>query len=61
MIPDGAHAQAGPGVRVLRITEPELSGRVALAWRTDGPSGPAARALLTRLRTALPPEPAPRG
>lgn len=57
VIPDGAHAQAGPGVRVLRITGPELSGRVALAWRADGPSGPAARALLARLRAALPPEP----
>ncbi|WP_308120606.1 hypothetical protein [Streptomyces bambusae] len=38
----------------LRITGPVLRGRVALAWRTDGPAGPAARTLLELLREALP-------
>ncbi|MFJ8165135.1 LysR family transcriptional regulator [Streptomyces sp. NPDC096136] len=61
VVPDGAHAPEGPGLVALRITGPELSGRVALAWRADGPSGPAARSLLARLRAALPPEPRPRG
>ncbi|WP_338930565.1 LysR substrate-binding domain-containing protein [Streptomyces netropsis] len=42
------------GLRTLRITEPRLRGRVALAWRTAGLSSPAAKALLGRLRTALP-------
>ncbi|MFF5703882.1 LysR family transcriptional regulator [Streptomyces sp. NPDC012794] len=54
VVPRGAESAAGPGVRALRLSDPELSGRVALAWRTDGPSGPAARRLLARLRTALP-------
>ncbi|MFE2252566.1 LysR family transcriptional regulator substrate-binding protein [Streptomyces lavendulae] len=54
VIPAGAESGAGPGLRALRITDPELSGRVALAWRTDGPSGPAARRLLTLLRAAVP-------
>lgn len=54
VIPAGAESDAGPGLCALRITDPELSGRVALAWRTDGPSGPAARGLLTLLRAAVP-------
>ncbi|MFJ3877234.1 LysR family transcriptional regulator [Streptomyces sp. NPDC090077] len=54
VVPEGAESAAGPGVRALRITGPELRGRVALAWRTEGPSGTAAAHLLTRLRAALP-------
>lgn len=41
-------------LHTLSITEPELSGRIALAWRTTGPISPPARALLTRAG-ALPP------
>ncbi|UKY54456.1 LysR family transcriptional regulator [Streptomyces inhibens] len=42
------------GLRTLEITDPRPRGRIALAWRTEGPAGPAARALLGRLRTAFP-------
>ncbi|MGW8970708.1 LysR family transcriptional regulator [Streptomyces platensis] len=45
---------AAAGLRTLEITAPRPRGRVALAWRAAGPSGPAARALLGRLRAALP-------
>lgn len=41
------------GLRTLEITEPRLRGRVALAWRTDGPAGPAAAVVLELLRTTL--------
>jgi DNA-binding transcriptional LysR family regulator len=41
------------GVRVLPITEPELHGHLALAWRRDRPCSPAAKVLLGQLRTAL--------
>ncbi|MFE0192742.1 LysR family transcriptional regulator [Streptomyces sp. NPDC059008] len=47
-------AAADLGLRTLEITGPRPRGRVALAWRTRGPAGPAARALLERLRRALP-------
>ncbi|MEU3219361.1 LysR substrate-binding domain-containing protein [Streptomyces sp. NPDC006971] len=47
----------GP-LRTLRIVRPRLCGRVALAWQSAGPASPAARALLDRLRDALP---SPRG
>ncbi|WP_394437338.1 LysR family transcriptional regulator [Streptomyces sp. SGAir0957] len=40
-----------PGLRIVR---PEMRARIALAWRAGGPSSPAARALLDRLRAALP-------
>ncbi|MEU1546486.1 LysR family transcriptional regulator [Nocardia sp. NPDC005745] len=41
------------GVRTVRIVEPELRGRLALAWRTDRPASPAAKVLLGQLRIAL--------
>lgn len=41
------------GLRTLEITEPRLRGRVALAWRTDGPTSPAATVVLELLRTTL--------
>ncbi|MET7758092.1 LysR family transcriptional regulator [Streptomyces sp. NPDC005389] len=41
-------------LRTLRIVEPEMRGRLALAWQAAGPSSPAARVLLDRLREALP-------
>ncbi|MGW7080649.1 LysR family transcriptional regulator [Streptomyces sp. NPDC054866] len=44
---------AAYGLRTLEITDPRPRGRIALAWRTDGPASPAARVLLDRLRTAL--------
>ncbi|MFD9613210.1 LysR family transcriptional regulator [Streptomyces sp. NPDC059083] len=44
----------GARLRTLRIVEPEIRARVALAWRAEGPSSPAARVLLDRLRSGLP-------
>lgn len=37
----------------LTITRPELRGRLAFAWRTEGPISPAARALIGRARQML--------
>ncbi|MEE1770123.1 LysR family transcriptional regulator [Streptomyces sp. JV185] len=48
-----ADAASAFGLRTLEITEPRLRGRVALTWRTDGPSGPAATVLLDLLRNTL--------
>ncbi|MYT68212.1 MULTISPECIES: LysR family transcriptional regulator [unclassified Streptomyces] len=41
-------------LRTLQIVRPEMRARIALAWQTGGPSGPAAQALLARLREAFP-------
>ncbi|MFF3129548.1 LysR substrate-binding domain-containing protein [Streptomyces sp. NPDC057908] len=48
-----AGAASAFGLRTREITEPRLRGRVALTWRTDGPSGPAATVFLDLLRTTL--------
>ncbi|GGT43856.1 LysR family transcriptional regulator [Streptomyces purpureus] len=58
VVPDlPAGAAEALGLVVLRLTDPEPRGKVALAWRRTGPPSPAARALLAHLRAALP-EPA---
>jgi DNA-binding transcriptional LysR family regulator len=44
-------ARAHPDVHVIAITRPAMRGRVALAWRTDGPISPAARALIRYARS----------
>ncbi|MGW7486084.1 LysR family transcriptional regulator [Streptomyces sp. NPDC054786] len=49
-----ADEASAAGLRTLEITAPRPRGRVALTWRTEGPAGPAARALLGRLRAGLP-------
>jgi DNA-binding transcriptional LysR family regulator len=41
-------AKALEGLHPLTITQPELRGRLAFAWRTEGPISPAARALVVR-------------
>ncbi|GAA2268752.1 MULTISPECIES: LysR family transcriptional regulator [Kitasatospora] len=55
-LPDGAATALG--LRSLELVAPQPRGRIALTWRSDGPAGTAARALLQRLRAELPsPEP----
>ncbi|WP_024803890.1 LysR family transcriptional regulator [Nocardia sp. BMG51109] len=48
-----AEEAAAFGVRAVPIVEPELRGRLALAWRTDRLTAPAAKVLLGQLRIAL--------
>ncbi|MET7904493.1 LysR family transcriptional regulator substrate-binding protein [Streptomyces sp. NPDC005355] len=50
----GAFAEARPErLRTIAINRPALRGRLAFAWRADGPSGPAGRALVERARGGL--------
>ncbi|AEW99038.1 LysR family transcriptional regulator [Streptantibioticus cattleyicolor] len=50
----GAFAEARSDVlRVLPITRPSLRGRLAFAWRAEGPVSPAARVLVARARKML--------
>jgi DNA-binding transcriptional LysR family regulator len=44
----------GDGLRVMAVRDPEIRGRLALAWRTADPVSPAARALIAHARTTLP-------
>jgi DNA-binding transcriptional LysR family regulator len=52
ILPESAATQPRH-LHVLAITRPRLRGRLALAWRTEGPVSPAARALIGRARTVL--------
>jgi len=47
-----------PSLRTVALTRPALRSRLELAWRADGPSSPAARALVGHLHAALAPPPA---
>ncbi|MFI1184168.1 LysR family transcriptional regulator [Streptomyces sp. NPDC020799] len=50
----GAFAEArSDELRSITIDRPALRGRLAFAWRADGPAGPAGRALVARARTTL--------
>ncbi|GHF71056.1 LysR family transcriptional regulator [Streptomyces mashuensis] len=48
---------SGGPLRTLRIAEPGVRARIVLAWRATGLPSPASRALLDRLREALPKTP----
>lgn len=40
-------------LRALTITRPRLRGRLALAWRAEGPTSPAARSFISHARATL--------
>jgi DNA-binding transcriptional LysR family regulator len=46
-------AAATAGLHAIEITDPRMRGKVVLAWRTVGPTGPAAQALIRRAREAM--------
>jgi DNA-binding transcriptional LysR family regulator len=54
ILPESVAAANAEGLHAIEITHPRMRGRVALAWRTEGPIGPAARALIRRARTTAP-------
>jgi DNA-binding transcriptional LysR family regulator len=52
-LPASVAAAHGAGLHVLTIRDPGIRGRLALAWRTDDPVSPAARALIAHARAVL--------
>ncbi|MER5976109.1 LysR family transcriptional regulator [Streptomyces sp. NPDC001857] len=55
VLPAGENESPFDGhLRTLRIVRPEMRARIALAWQAGGPSSPAARVLLDRLREVVP-------
>ncbi|GAA2170385.1 LysR family transcriptional regulator [Actinomadura napierensis] len=54
VLPESATAIRAGELASMPIVRPRLRGRIALAWRAEGPRGPAARALIARARAALP-------
>jgi DNA-binding transcriptional LysR family regulator len=49
----GPVARGREDLRPLTIVKPALRGRLAFAWRAEGPMSPAARALVSRARRML--------
>lgn len=54
VLPESATASRADELASMPIVRPRLRGRIALAWRAEGPRGPAARALIARARAVLP-------
>ncbi len=57
VLPESAARDLPDDLHAMPIVRPRLTGRIALAWRTEGPHSPAARALMTRARHHLSPLP----
>jgi DNA-binding transcriptional LysR family regulator len=53
MLPESVAQAHADVLRAVAITDPEPRGRLELAWRADGPTNPAARALISRARAAF--------
>jgi DNA-binding transcriptional LysR family regulator len=54
ILPESLARARSHDLHPLTITRPKARSQLALAWRTEGPTSPAARALLTHARTTLP-------
>ncbi|WP_377270540.1 LysR family transcriptional regulator [Peterkaempfera sp. SMS 1(5)a] len=54
VVPESLARSCADRLHTVRIIRPALRGRLALAWRADGPVGPAARALVRQARATLP-------
>jgi DNA-binding transcriptional LysR family regulator len=52
ILPRSAADAYRPELETVDITHPRIRGRLVLAWRSDGPAGPAARAFLDHARRA---------
>ncbi|MES9536333.1 MULTISPECIES: LysR substrate-binding domain-containing protein [unclassified Actinomadura] len=50
VLPESAARGRPDDLHALPVVRPRLTGRIALAWRAEGPRGPAARALIARAR-----------
>lgn len=57
VLPESAARHLPGDLRAMPIVRPRLTGRIALAWRAEGPRSPAARALIGRAREHLPDPP----
>ncbi|MDT9685329.1 LysR substrate-binding domain-containing protein [Streptomyces sp. TRM76323] len=54
VVPASLAAALAGELHAVTVTSPRFRGRMALAWRSDGPAGPAARAFVAHARTVLP-------
>jgi DNA-binding transcriptional LysR family regulator len=53
ILPESAGAAVATELHSIRITRPRLRSRIELAWRSEGPTSAAARALIEMAKTSL--------
>jgi DNA-binding transcriptional LysR family regulator len=53
ILPESTANAHRTGLHAIAVTRPRLRGRIELAWRAEGPTSPAARALIGHARNAL--------
>lgn len=53
ILPASVAAAHAAGLHAIALIRPRLRSRIELAWRSAGPIGPAARALIAHARTVL--------
>jgi len=53
ILPESVALANVAGLHSIEIAQPRMRGRVALAWRSDGPIGPAAQAPIRRARISV--------
>ena len=53
ILPASVAAANAAELHSIEIVQPRMRGRVSLAWRTEGPTSPAARSLIRRARTSV--------
>ncbi|WP_067466245.1 LysR family transcriptional regulator [Actinomadura macra] len=54
ILPESAARAYADELHLMPIVRPRLQGRIALAWRAEGPRSPAARAVISRARDRWP-------
>ncbi len=59
ILPESVAAANAVELHSIEIVQPSMRGRVSLAWRADGPTGPAARSLIRRAQAPAVPSVAP--
>ncbi len=60
ILPESLARARSAQLHATAITRPEMRAGLALAWRREGPTSPAAQALISHARTALAEQPATR-
>ena len=53
LLPESVTRAHAGQLHVITLTRPTLRGRIALAWRAEAPSSPAARAFIGQARAQL--------
>lgn len=54
ILPESTASAHGDELHIVVLTRPPLRARLAIAWKAEGPTSPAARAFISQARAVLP-------